>query len=257
MKQVLRNSRILGAVVLFVVAAGSQPDARSVSPQTPGTPQESGTARGASTASLESLAGEWDYNAVDSVNAATGRPEQAPRAAGRNPARGGTTAPAPTTGRGGGSGRSGGDGGEAFGGGGGFGGGRAGRSGDLGLTPDMMRENRSVQRDLLEVAETLTFKVATQSVSIKDDLDRERTYPVDGTKQKYQLGAAKFDARVDWVDGQLRMQIEGGFGFKMTQTYFLSPDGKRLFLVIRVGQPKKGAPIVGVNRVYDRVELSQ
>jgi hypothetical protein len=45
----------------------------------------------------------------------------------------------------------------------------------------------------------------------------------------------------------------------MHETYFLSEDGKRLFVIIRVGDPptekekEKGAQIVGVNRVYDRV----
>jgi hypothetical protein len=65
--------------------------------------------------------------------------------------------------------------------------------------------------------------------------------------------------RLDVILGQLFREIEGARGFKMHETYFLSEDGKRLFVIIRVGDPprekekEKGAQIVGVNRVYDRV----
>ena len=43
----------------------------------------------------------------------------------------------------------------------------------------------------------------------------------------------------------------------MREIYFLSEDGKRLFVIVRVGDPKgkdPEAPVVGVNRVYDRVD---
>jgi hypothetical protein len=38
----------------------------------------------------------------------------------------------------------------------------------------------------------------------------------------------------------------------MFETYFLSDDGNRLFVIIRIGEQTKNAPVVGVNRVYDR-----
>jgi hypothetical protein len=103
------------------------------------------------------------------------------------------------------------------------------------------------------VPETLTIAVRPNEVSFTDDLSRALTYSIDGKEQRYQLGAARFDARISWVESQLRKQIEGPFGFKMTETYFLSPDARRLFVIIRVGEPERDAPIVGVNRVYDRV----
>jgi hypothetical protein len=52
----------------------------------------------------------------------------------------------------------------------------------------------------------------------------------------------------------MRKSIEGIYGFRMSETYFLSPDGRRLFVMVRVGQPRRDAPQVGFNRVYDRVE---
>ena len=48
------------------------------------------------------------------------------------------------------------------------------------------------------------------------------------------------------------MDMEAARGFKMFQTAFLSDDGNRLFVIIRVGEQKKDVPVVGVNRVYDR-----
>jgi hypothetical protein len=234
--------------------------------------------------------GTWDYNADFSLNAATGRPEQNPKAANtRRP--GGSTGSGAGGSRGGGSsgsgaggtsgggtgggtggGGTGGAGGGGYGGGaGGYGGGAGGYGGgggggtyvggDGGMSPFTlsMSEVRGLFRDLLEVPEILRIKVTDGTVSFTDDLDRERNYPTTGKKQHYQLGAASYDAKVHWEGNQLFREIEGARNFKMHETYFLSEDGKRLFVIIRVGDPptekekEKGAQIVGVNRVYDRV----
>jgi hypothetical protein len=186
------------------------------------------------------FAGTWDYNADESLNAATGKPEQAPRSATQR-GRGATT-PART---GGGAGRSGGDGG--------FGGGQ-GRGSDIGPTPEMLRASRDLMRDLLEVPESLTVTVTPASISFKDDLDRVRTYPTDGSKHSYRLGGSEYDARVAWRNSQLRKDIDGEFGFKMSEVYFLSTDAKRLFVILRVADMRKNAPPIGANRVYDRVD---
>jgi hypothetical protein len=128
--------------------------------------------------------------------------------------------------------------------------------GEIGPTLAMMQESRSLRRDLMEVPEELRINVSgqDQAVTITDDLERSRTYPLDGGKQKYQLGAARFSASTVWKDSQLRKSIEAADGFRMSETYFLSADGRRLFVIVRLGEPKKGAPLIGVNRVYDRVD---
>lgn len=204
---------------------------------------------------IDSLAGQWVYNAEESINIATGRPEQSPRSATqRAPGRGRTPYAGGLPGVGPGAGRA------------------AGVSssdqpparppsalfapGEIGPTLAMMQESRSLRRDLMEVPEALRINVIEpdQAVTITDDLDRSRTYPLDGVKQKYQLGAARFSASTEWKDSQLRKNIEAADGFRMSETYFLSADGKRLFVIVRLGEPKKGAPLVGVNRVYDRVD---
>ena len=99
----------------------------------------------------------------------------------------------------------------------------------------------------------LRIRVTTDSVVFTDDLLRERTYPVNAKMQKYQIGAARFEARAYWEGAQLRKDIEAASSFKMSELYLLSEDGKRLHVVIRIGDPKRPETIVGVNRVYDKV----
>jgi hypothetical protein len=183
------------------------------------------------------FSGVWDYNATDSINVATGRPEQSPRGATQRTASGRATA----TSRSGGSGTN---------------PGRIGalREDGLGPTPAMLREARDMSRDLLEVPEALTIAVASGSVTFTDDLERERTYSTDARKQRYQLGASEFDARVEWMGSRLVKEIEGAFGFRMSETYFLSNDARRLFVFVRVGDTGRNRPPVGFDRVYDRVE---
>jgi hypothetical protein len=48
--------------------------------------------------------------------------------------------------------------------------------------------------------------------------------------------------------------MAGANSLKVVQTLFLSEDGSRLFVIIRVGDPVKGERPVGVNRVYDRIK---
>jgi hypothetical protein len=103
------------------------------------------------------------------------------------------------------------------------------------------------------VPELLKIKASTAEVVIGDDLGRERTYTTDGRLQKYQLSAARYEARASWTDTYFRKDIQGANNFKMTETYFVSEDGRRLFVIIRIGDPKKPESLAGVNRVYDRV----
>jgi hypothetical protein len=130
--------------------------------------------------------------------------------------------------------------------------GSVGRGDSVGMTPEMIRENRDLARDLLEVPQALKIGIAPTGVTFTDDLERARTYPIDGQKRKYTLSAARYDAALEWDGTQLKKHIEGPYGFRMTETYFLSADGRRLFVIVRIGEPKKDTPIVGFNRVYDR-----
>lgn len=118
----------------------------------------------------------------------------------------------------------------------------------------MIQENRSLTRDLLEVPQALTIKVDPAAVTFIDDLDRARSYSTTGAKQKYQLGAARFNAVAEWSGANLQKKIDAADGFRMTEVYYLSADGQRLFVILRVGSSRKGAPVMGINRVYDRAD---
>jgi hypothetical protein len=214
----------------------------------------------ASPATKESFAGVWVYNPEESLNSANGRKED--NAAMRRGVSSGNGGNGGANGGGAGAGRTGSGGTTAgtsgtgnpnpggFGGGGGGGGGMSSP-----FTSLVVNERRDLVRDLLEVPVELKIKLTDSEVTFVDHLDREITYPTTGKKKKYQLSASVFEAKAYWDGSLLKKEIEGTEGFRMSETYMLSESGKRLFVIVRVGNTQdKQANIVGVNRVYDRVE---
>jgi hypothetical protein len=184
----------------------------------------------------QDFAGVWTYNAGESIDVATGRPEQGPKGAPARSTR--TAAPRPMPN----------DGADRMG------GPDQGRQSEFGPSPLALRASRDLMRDLLEVPQSLDLEIAPNAVTMIDDIDRSRTYPTDGSRQRYRLGGSEFNARVQWRDSQLRKDIEAAFGFKMTEVYYLSDDGQRLFVILRVAGAPRSAPL-GANRVYDRAEV--
>ncbi len=213
--------------------------------------------------------GLWDYNDKLSVDAATGQPEQAPLVNGQRSRLGpdtSTTAPA-TSGSG-----------PATGGTSTWGMGSSGAAAGTGTTGrgaspppagaaggsvedfersvrDMyLAERRDLVRDLLEVPEILRIRVTDEAVTFVDDLQRLRTYPSSNKLQKYQLGAAVFQARAYWSGAEFHKDIEATGNFRMSEIYRLSESGTQLFVILRIGDAKKNTTLAGVNRVYDRVQ---
>jgi hypothetical protein len=201
----------------------------------------------------EDLAGTWKYNDDLSVNAATGRPETA-RAANERRGVGAGSGGVRRPGVGSGGSGAGGPGASSFG--GGPGGGGPDRGLPPGAAASLYAAQRDTQRDLLEIAPELRITITPRDVTVLDDLNRSLTFPTDARKQKYQLGAATFEARSYWDGSQLKKDIEGPDGLKMNETFFLSEGGDRLFLIIRVGERARAKELtpVGVNRVYDRAK---
>lgn len=207
----------------------------------PAPPETPAVSAAANVRPHSDFAGAWKYNEDESVNAATGRPESARavnerRGVGRGPVAG-APGPGPDVSR--------------------RGGGGVGAGGGGGIPADTLYflylQQRDTQRDLMEIAPRVHFDVTPAAVTITDDLDRMLTFPTDGKKQKYQLGAALFEAKTAWDGGQLKMDIEGPDGLKVAETWFLSEDGSRLYLIIRIGEPGRDGRPVGVNRVYNRL----
>ncbi len=265
-----------GAVALSLVV--SVPAAQS---QGPVTPAAASTAP-AETPRFDQFEGTWNYNADESVNAYTGRPEQAPTRPGTNARSGsgssgsGSSGRQPQPGAPGTGGNPGGYPGPTGTGSGGqnpptVGGAIPGMMSGIpnsnapaGIDQSVYRGGwaavwaRSAQRDLLEVPWSLTIDVTPESVTFVDDLERSRTYLTNAKKKKFQLGAAVYNAKTYWDGARLKKDIDAAGSFKMTETYFLSEDASRLFVIIRLGDPKqasaKNAPLAGVNRVYDRAQ---
>lgn len=280
---------LVSAVVTCGVAlslVASAPPFQSASPQTPAPAPAPVTV---DTARPEMFAGTWSYNADESVNAYTGRPEQAPTRTGTTPRpgsgssgggrTGGSQPPSGGPGTGGSGGGTGGTNPPGTGAAGGtsqnpptigsavpgmVGGLGSSSNAPAGVDPMMFRGGwaaawaRSAARDLLEVPWGLTIEVTSDAVTFIDDLDRSRTYQTDGKRRKYQLGAAVFNAKTAWDGARLRKEIDAATSFKMSETYFLSEDASRLFVIIRLGDPRqvnaKSGPPAGVNRVYDRTQ---
>ena len=187
--------------------------------------------------------GLWDYNDEESINAATGRREQVPLSA--------TTRRPGTVGAGqvrvrNGPGRGGGEGA-------GLGSGSGRRYRVPNGTAYMVRKAEDFLRDLLEVPESYEIEVADDLVQFADDLQRRLAYPTDGEQRDYQLSASKFEARAWWEGSTLNREIKGGGGYTMTETYFLSNDGNRMYVIVRMKGNRSGY-VAAFNRVYDRIE---
>jgi hypothetical protein len=252
---VLRS--VLGVFVVVLIGGLKPADyviASAPSVQQPGqnaTATASMTSLAPKPISPDAISGIWDYNDALSVDAATGRPERAPRSATQRaigpPAAGTGTGTAP---------RAGGGGAPGGGGAAGVGGGRGDAFDDArrAMAAVIAAERRTYVRDLLEVPEQITVRATTTEVTFVDDLKRQQTYSTDGRLQKYQLSAARYEARGSWTDTYFRKDIQGANNFKMSETYFVSEDGNRLFVIIRIGDPKKPETLAGVNRVYDRIQ---
>jgi hypothetical protein len=116
-----------------------------------------------------------------------------------------------------------------------------------------LAERRDLVRDLLEVPEVLRIRVTNDAVTFVDDLQRLRTYPSSNKLQKYQLGAAQFQARAFWDGADFHKEIEATGNFRMSEIYRVSESGTQLFVIVRIGDPRKNATLAGVNRVYDQV----
>lgn len=110
---------------------------------------------------------------------------------------------------------------------------------------------RAALRDLLEVADRLTFSLDAGRVTITDDLDRSRTYATDGTKEKRQLAATEFQARTSWNGSSLVQDIVAD-RLTLAEVYLPAADGQSLLLSITIVKPKFEPPIAPMTRIYAR-----
>ena len=112
---------------------------------------------------------------------------------------------------------------------------------------------RSAMRDLLEVAESLSFRVAPDSVTITDDLQRALTFATSGTREKRQLAATEFNVRTRFTGGALTQQMTVD-ELVLTEVYLPSEDGREMLVSISVDKPDFQPPLKTIMRVYTRAD---
>src|SRR5580692_7331893 len=112
---------------------------------------------------------------------------------------------------------------------------------------------RSAMRDLLEVAESLSFRVSSDSVTITDDLQRALTFATSGTKEKRQLAATEFNVRTRFTGGALTQQMTVD-ELTLTEVYLPSEDGREMLVSISVDKPDFQPPLKTIMRVYTRAD---
>jgi hypothetical protein len=112
---------------------------------------------------------------------------------------------------------------------------------------------RSAMRDLLEVAESLSFRVSPDSVTITDDLQRALTFATSGTKEKRQLAATEFNVRTRFTGGALTQQMTVD-ELMLTEVYLPSEDGREMLVSISVDKPDFQPPLKTIMRVYTRAD---
>jgi hypothetical protein len=112
---------------------------------------------------------------------------------------------------------------------------------------------KSAMRDLLEVAERLSFAVSGQSVTITDDLQRALTFATSGNKEKRQLAATEFNVRTRFSGGALEQQMTVD-ELVMTEIYLPSEDGREMLISINVDKPDFQPPLKSIMRVYTRID---
>jgi hypothetical protein len=110
---------------------------------------------------------------------------------------------------------------------------------------------RAAMRDLLEVAEQLSFRMEGESITITDDLERALKFATKGAKEKRQVAATPFMVRTRWNGAALTQDITVA-ELGMTVIYLPSEDGREMLVSISVDKPTFQPPLKNIMRVYTR-----
>src|SRR5712664_4838501 len=137
--------------------------------------------------------------------------------------------------------------------GGGYGGRRGGMGGGrggYGRRGGESDEERQKMRELFLPPATMALSMTGAEVDLVDDRDRKRAFMTDGRKLKkskdenYQEIAAKFEGH------RLVTDEKNPRGGKMSRTFELSTDGRKLYETLHMTTGRNNTPIV-IRYVYD------
>lgn len=118
--------------------------------------------------------------------------------------------------------------------GGGFGGGRYGGAGRgrMGGDPQEMARMRDALRDIMQPGERLTITQTDSIVVITGEDGRTTRLAPDGKKVKDEN--TRIERKTRWEGGQLVSDVSGAGPGKITQTFSIDADSKRLRIAIQI-----------------------
>jgi hypothetical protein len=99
-------------------------------------------------------------------------------------------------------------------------------------------------------AEEMTITQTEPEIVVEEKPGRPRAFYPNGKAYKADDGAS--DVKSTWSDGGLVVEKKNVRGWKLTETWRLAPDRKRLTVDLRLEGGSR--PKVATRRVYDRVE---
>jgi hypothetical protein len=106
----------------------------------------------------------------------------------------------------------------------------------------------------------LTIEYNKPEMKITGDKGWDRTIYTDGRKSEREIntprGKGNLITIATWEGDQLKVENQGLGGGKSTTTYELAPDGKQLFVQIKM-QPMYSDEPITIRYVYDKVQQSQ
>ena len=102
----------------------------------------------------------------------------------------------------------------------------------------------------------LTIEYNNPEMKLSGDKDWQRTLYTDGRKSEREIntprGKGNLITTATWEGDQLKVTNQGPGGGKSETTYELAPDGKQLFVQIRM-QPLFSDSTITIRYVYDKV----
>jgi hypothetical protein len=102
----------------------------------------------------------------------------------------------------------------------------------------------------------LTIEYNSPEMKLSGDKDWERTLYTDGRKSEREINTPRDKGNLfttaAWEGDQLKVTNQGPGGGKSETTYELAPDGKQLFVQIRM-QPMFSESPITIRYVYDKV----
>lgn len=155
-------------------------------------------------------------------------------------------------GMGGGPGGGFGGGGRRGGGGGGFGRGGGPRGGP-GRPPsrDEMEARRALMGEVLQMPLRLTIAQEGDRIVVIEPDGVVRTYVANGRKEKHQLASGTIETTTSWDGPRLKMTIAPGGRVRLTRTFAVTADPRRLEVTTAFeGGPKDGGRTI----VYDEAD---